>query len=70
MFDLEVCSDRRRQGLATFLLGEALERLKNRGVHRVEVQTMRDNAASLALYDKLGFKRVDEGTVYRKESAL
>jgi ribosomal protein S18 acetylase RimI-like enzyme len=69
MFDLEVCSDRRRQGLATFLLGEALERLRNRGILRVEAQTMRENSAALALYDKLGFKRVDEGTVYRKEAA-
>ncbi len=69
MFDLEVCSDRRRQGLATFLLGEALERLKNRGVVRVEAQTMRENTAALALYNKLGFTRVAEGTVYRKESA-
>jgi ribosomal protein S18 acetylase RimI-like enzyme len=69
MFDLNVCSDRRRQGLATFLLGEALERLKNRGIVRVEAQTMRENTAALALYNKLGFTRVDEGTVYRKESS-
>jgi ribosomal protein S18 acetylase RimI-like enzyme len=69
MFDLVVCSDRRRQGLATFLLSESLERLKSRGAARVEAQTMRANAAALALYEKLGFTRVDEGTVYRKESA-
>jgi ribosomal protein S18 acetylase RimI-like enzyme len=68
MFDLEVCTDRRRQGLATFLLGEALERLKARGIVRVEAQTMRQNAPALALYEKLGFTRVDEGTVYRKEA--
>ena len=68
MFDLEVCSDRRRQGLATFLLGESLERLRNRGITRVEAQTMRENTAALELYRKLGFTRVDEGTVYRKES--
>ena len=69
MFNLEVCSDRRRQGLATFLLGESLERLKSRGVVRVEAQTMRENAPALGLYQLLGFTRVDEGTVYRKESA-
>ena len=30
---------------------------------------MQENTPALALYDKLGFNRVDEGTVYRKESA-
>jgi ribosomal protein S18 acetylase RimI-like enzyme len=67
MFDLEVDRNCRRQGLGTFLLGEACERLQQRGVQRVEAQTMRQNTAALALYDKLGFTRVDEGTVYRKE---
>jgi ribosomal protein S18 acetylase RimI-like enzyme len=67
MFDLEVCTSRRRKGLATFLLGEALERLSNRGIVRVEAQTMAANAAALALYERLGFSRVDEGTVYRKQ---
>ena len=54
MFDLEVCSDRRRQGLATFLLGDALERLRNRGIMRVEAQTMRENTAALELYRQAG----------------
>jgi ribosomal protein S18 acetylase RimI-like enzyme len=67
MFDLAVRSQRRRQGLATFLLGEAFERLSNRGILRVEAQTMRENSAALALYQKLGFTQVDEGTVYRKD---
>jgi ribosomal protein S18 acetylase RimI-like enzyme len=66
MLDLEVCTHRRRQGLAAFLLGEAFERLNNRGILRVEAQTMRENFAALALYEKLGFVRVDDGTVYRK----
>jgi ribosomal protein S18 acetylase RimI-like enzyme len=66
MLDLEVCTRRRRQGLAAFLLGEAFERLNNRGILRVEAQTMRENFAALALYEKLGFVRVDDGTVYRK----
>jgi ribosomal protein S18 acetylase RimI-like enzyme len=69
MFDLEVCHDVRRQGLATFLLSESLERLRSRGIVRIEAQTMQANAAALALYAKLGFTRVDEGAVYRKESA-
>jgi ribosomal protein S18 acetylase RimI-like enzyme len=68
MFDLQVTTERRRQGLATFLLGEAFERLRNRGVGLVEAQTMQHNAPALALYAKLGFTKVDEGVVYRKEA--
>ena len=32
MFDLNVAADQRRKGLATFLLGEAFDRLRSRGV--------------------------------------
>jgi ribosomal protein S18 acetylase RimI-like enzyme len=67
MLDLEVSSQRRRQGIATFLLSEAFQRLRNRGILRVEAQTMQQNAPALAFYEKLGFAKVDEGIVYRKE---
>ena len=67
MFDLSVAGERRRQGLATFLLGETFERLRSRGVVHVEAQTMQHNQPAIALYEKLGFTKVDEGVVYRKE---
>jgi len=67
MFDLNVASDQRRIGLATFLLGEAFDRLRSRGIMLVEAQTMRQNVPALTLYNKLGFKQIDEGIVYRKE---
>ena len=67
MFDLEVNAARRQQGLATFLLTEAFQRLRHRGIVRVEAQTMQQNAPAVKLYEKLGFVRVDEGVVYRKE---
>jgi GNAT superfamily N-acetyltransferase len=70
MLDLEVRTEHRRRGLASFLLGESFERLHNRGILRVEAQTMCENAPALALYDKLGFTRDDEGTIYRKDFAL
>ena len=69
MFDLRVAGERRRQGLATYLLLEAFERLRNRGIALVEAQTMQSNAPALALYEKLGFEKVDEGVVYRKDGA-
>jgi ribosomal protein S18 acetylase RimI-like enzyme len=68
MFDLAVANERRRQGLASFLLSEAFERLRNRGIRLVEAQTMQQNSPALALYEKLGFAKVDEGIVYRKDS--
>jgi ribosomal protein S18 acetylase RimI-like enzyme len=69
MLDLYVAADRRRQGLAIFLLSEAFARLRSRGIVHVEAQTMRHNAPALALYHKLGFTQVDEGVVYRKQSS-
>ena len=68
MFDLRVADERRRQGLATFLLVEAFERLRSRGIVHVEAHTMHHNAPALALYAKLGFTKVDEGSVYRKDA--
>lgn len=68
MFELEVPKDQRRKGLATYLLSEAFERLRNRGVLLVEAQTMQQNAPAVALYERLGFKKVDEGIVYRKDA--
>jgi ribosomal protein S18 acetylase RimI-like enzyme len=68
MFDLRVTDQRRRQGLATFLLVDAFERLRSRGIVTVEAQTMQQNAPALALYAKLGFTKVDEGVVYRKDA--
>lgn len=67
MFDLHVESALRRKSLATFMLTEAFERLRNRGIVMVEAQTMQNNTPALNLYKKLGFKKVDEGVVYRKE---
>ncbi|HEX5472017.1 MAG TPA: GNAT family N-acetyltransferase [Lacipirellulaceae bacterium] len=66
MFDLNVSSEHRRKGLATLLLSEAFDRLRNRGILLVEAQTMQQNAPALALYSNLGFTNVDEGVIYRK----
>ncbi len=68
MFDLSVAPAERRKGLATFLLGEAFDRLRSRGILSVEAHTMQQNGPALALYMKLGFKQNDEGVVYRKDA--
>jgi len=68
MFDLHVSTDHRRKGLATFMLSEAFERLRSRGIQLVEAQTMQHNSPAITMYEKLGFKQVDEGIVYRKDA--
>jgi GNAT superfamily N-acetyltransferase len=68
LIDLEVDAGRRRQGLATYLLGEAFQSCSRQGIMLVEVQTMARNAAAIALYRKLGFRQADQGIVFRKEA--
>lgn len=66
MIDVEIADTQRRQGLATFLIGDSLKQLGEMGFSLVEVQTMQHNAAARALYSKLGFRQTDTGSVLRK----
>lgn len=68
MFDLQVDLGWRRQGCASYLLGEAFRLLRRRGVATIEAQTMATNEAALGLYKSLGFTEVDHGFVFRKNS--
>ncbi len=68
LIDLEVDPALRRQGLASYLLGEAFQNCSRQGIMLIEVQTVARNAAAIALYRKLGFRQADQGTVFRKES--
>ncbi len=68
MFDLEVDPGWRRQGCASYLLGEAFRLLRRRGVATIEAQTMATNEAANALYESLGFIEVDRGFVFRKNA--
>lgn len=67
LYDLEVAGNRRRHGLASFLVADALRRLAAQGIALVEVQTLAGNTAARALYAKLGFREVDQGIAYRKQ---
>jgi GNAT superfamily N-acetyltransferase len=59
-----------RQGMATFLLSEVMKEVSQQGFSLVEAQTMQRNAAAIRLYEKLGFRRVDSGAVFRKETQV
>jgi ribosomal protein S18 acetylase RimI-like enzyme len=63
---LEVWGEQRRQGLATFLLGEAIRQMHAQGVALAEVQVAADNESAVALFQKLGFNEVDQAVHYRK----
>jgi RimJ/RimL family protein N-acetyltransferase len=64
---MATASAHRRQGLSTFLLGEAVRQLQSQGISQIELQCMRDNLAAIKLYGKHGFQQVDEGLVFVKE---
>jgi len=67
LIEFEVASQHRREGLATYLLGDLFRQVQQQGVALIEAQTMQSNTAALGLYARLGFHQVDQGVVYRKE---
>ncbi len=64
---LEVAPNQRRQGLAKFLLGEALRQLHSQHVALAEVHVAEENATALTLFRGLGFNQVDSSILYCKE---
>jgi len=67
IYELYVDQPHRRMGYASYLLGEAFKEVLKRGISMVEAHTMADNSSAIALYEKLGFTRVDTGVVLRRE---
>lgn len=68
LIDLRIAEDQQRKGLATHLTSEALRQLRSNGVGVVQVQVMQRNKAARGLYEKLGFREVDQGIVFRKDA--
>jgi GNAT superfamily N-acetyltransferase len=56
----------RRRGYAVFLLSEVFRQFLRQGITTVEAQTMESNIPAINLYQKLGFKPIGQGSVYRK----
>ncbi len=66
LMNVTIEGPRRRQGLASYLVAEALHDLAAEGVTLVETQVSEANAAAMSLFGKLGFQAADHGTVFRK----
>jgi RimJ/RimL family protein N-acetyltransferase len=54
---LMVAHDRRRQGVGTALMQEAIKWSVASGVRKLELHVFPHNEAAIALYEKLGFRR-------------
>ncbi len=64
--DVEVSADRQRQGLARYLLGEALRHVHSQGVSIAEVHVPCENEPAMAVFQSLGFEAVDEAIHFAK----
>ena len=63
LYNLAIEDNLRRSGIATYLVGESLKHLAKSDVTIVEAQTRSSDAASVALFEKLGFKKTSSGTL-------
>ena len=63
---VDIEGTRRRQGLANYLVAEALHDLTEEGHTLAEAHVADDNAPAVKLFEKLGFKATDHGTVFSR----
>ncbi len=68
LLDLEIAPDARRRGLGTFLMSEAMQKLRALGYSLVDVQLPSTDNAALRLVEKLGFEKIDESIVLQKDA--
>jgi [ribosomal protein S18]-alanine N-acetyltransferase len=54
----------RRKGAGMFLLGAALDIMRQQGVKNIFLEVSADNAAALALYEKAEFRRIGKRVGY------
>ena len=65
LINLEVAAEHRRKGYGRYLVSELFRHARESLVSLVEVQTSATNQAAMSLYASLGFKPIDQATLYR-----
>ncbi|HMP59652.1 MAG TPA: GNAT family N-acetyltransferase [Gemmatales bacterium] len=65
IIDVVISPKHRRLGLGKFLVFQVLRYIQEQFYALVEVQCSASNEVAVNLYNKLGFRQVDEGRVYR-----
>lgn len=70
MLGLYVAPDHRRQGYGRFLVSEIMKHARLQLIDRLVVQTGATNAPARALYESLGFRRIEQSTTYRLPGEL
>jgi ribosomal protein S18 acetylase RimI-like enzyme len=66
LLHVDIEGERRRGGLASYLVAEALHDLAQEGVTLVEAQVVETNAPAVKLFEKLGFAVADRGTLFTR----
>ena len=66
IYKLAVAEEERREGIGTQLLNEIASRLHNSGATIVRAYIENENEASLALFDKLGYEKMDGFVIVTK----
>ena len=70
LIGVEVAADHRRKGYGRHLVSEVLRWARDHSIALVEVQTMSTNQPALALYRSLGFRPIDQSSVFRLPAHL
>jgi ribosomal protein S18 acetylase RimI-like enzyme len=66
LMEVAIEGERRRQGLAHYLVAEALHDLEQEGVTLVETHASQPNTPAMKLFEKLGFETAEFGTLFRR----
>jgi ribosomal protein S18 acetylase RimI-like enzyme len=70
LVDMEVPADQRRHGFGRHLVAEIVRQARAALIQAIAVQTSETNVPALALYESLGFQRVETATLYRLPAHL
>jgi ribosomal protein S18 acetylase RimI-like enzyme len=63
---IDIEGSRRGQGLAKYIVAEAMHDLAEEGVEMIETHVSSTNTPALKLVESLGFTAVEYGTVFKK----